>query len=229
MTAPARGDMADQADGAASLAMNRRRRDLDAESAAWLDELCGGGAVREQALVRLHGLLLGVARAEAFRRRNSLPAAVIADLDSLCMQAADDALQAITDKLGAFRGDSRFTSWAYKFAILEISMRLRRSAWHKRRLVLEEAAWERLLDPAPAAHERLEQQELFAALRSAVTDALTRRQRDIFVAIVVEEVPIDVVAERMGTSRGAVYKVLHDARQKLRRTLAKAGHQVGEA
>lgn len=202
---------------------------FDAESAAWLDELRAGGAVRERALARLHDLLLGVARAEAFRRRSSLPDAVIADLDSLCMQAADDALRAVTDKLDAFRGDSRFTTWAYKFAILEISMRLRRSAWHERRIVLDDAAWERLSDPTADAQQRLEQQELLAALRSAVANALTRRQRDVFVAVTVEEVPIDVLAERMGTSRGAIYKVLHDARQKLRRILAAAGHGVSDA
>jgi RNA polymerase sigma-70 factor, ECF subfamily len=95
--------------------------------------------------------------------------------------------------------------------------------------VLDDAAWERLSDPTADAQQRLEQQELVAALRSAVTNALPRRQREVFLAVVVEEMPIDVLAERMGTSRGAVYKVLHDARQKLRRILAKAGHGVGEA
>ncbi len=199
---------------------------LDAESAGWLDALRAGRATREGALARLHGLLLGVARAEAFRRRGSLPDAVIADLDALCMQAANGALRAITDKLDAFRGDSRFTTWAYKFAILEISMRLRRTAWEERRIVLDDAAWEGLSDPAADAQRRLEQQELTAALRSAVAEALTRRQREVFLAVALEEVPIDVVAERMGSSRGAVYKVLHDARQKLRRILAQAGHRV---
>jgi len=202
---------------------------FDPESAAWLDELRAGGTVRERALARLHDLLLGVARAEAFRRRNSLPEAVIAEFDSLCTQAAADALRAITGKLEAFRGDSRFTTWAYKFAILEISVRLRRSAWHERRVVLDDAAWERLSDPAADAQQQLEHQELVTALRNAVTNALTRRQRDVFLAVAVEEVPIDVVAQRMGTSRGAVYKVLHDARQKLRRILAKAGYGVSDA
>jgi RNA polymerase sigma-70 factor (ECF subfamily) len=145
------------------------------------------------------------------------------------VQATDDALRAITDKLDAFRGDSRFTTWAYKFVIFEISMRLRRSAWHERRIVLDDAAWERLSDPAADAHQRLEQRELVAALRSAVADGLTHRQRDVFMAVAVEEVPIDVVAERLGTSRGAVYKVLHDARKKLRQILATPGHGVDEA
>jgi RNA polymerase sigma-70 factor (ECF subfamily) len=201
---------------------------FDAESTAWLDDLRARGEVRECALARLHDLLLGVARAEAFRRRPSLPDTVIAELESLCMQAADDALRAITDKLETFRGESRFTTWAYKFAILEISMRLRRSAWHDRQIVLDDAAWERLSDPAANAQQRLEWQELMAALRNAVTEALTRRQRDVFLAVAIEEVPIDVVAERMGTTRGAVYKVLHDARRRLRRVLAEAGHEVSE-
>ncbi len=207
----------------------RAARLFDPESAAWLDELRAGGAVREHALARLHDLLLGVARAEAFRRRSSLPDAVLGDLDSLCMQAANDALRAITEKLDAFRGDSRFTTWAYKFAILEISMRLRRSAWHERRIVLDDAAWERLSDPTANVQQQIEQQELAAALRTAVATALTSRQRDVFLAVTLADVPIDVVAQRTGTSRGAVYKILHDARQKLRRVLAAAGHAVSDA
>jgi RNA polymerase sigma-70 factor (ECF subfamily) len=202
---------------------------LDPESAAWLNELYADEAVRERALVRLHDHLLTVARAEALRRRHSLPDTVVADIDALCMQAADDALRAVTDKLDAFRGDSRFTTWAYKFAVLEISMRLRRSAWHERRVVLDDGTWERLVEATPNPQQRLEQQELAAALRRAVAEVLTPRQRDVFLAVAVEEVPIDVLAERMGTSRGTVYKVLHDSRKKLRRVLAKDGHGAGDA
>jgi RNA polymerase sigma-70 factor, ECF subfamily len=205
-----------------------KQRDLDPESTAWLRELRGEGAVRARALARLHGELLGVARAEAFRRRPSLPDAVVAEAGALCMQAADDALRAVTEKLGDFRGESRFTTWAYKFVILEISTRLRRSAWHDRRVVLDDAAWDRLTDPAADAQRRFEQRELMAALREAVATLLTARQREVLLAVAVDEVPIDVVAERLGTSRGAVYKVLHDARRKLRRALAAAGHEVDE-
>ena len=201
---------------------------LDPESATWLSELRAGGATREGALARLHGLLVGAARGEAHRRRSSLPAAVIPELDSLCIQAADDALRAVAEKLDGFRGESRFTTWAYKFVILEISMRLRRSAWHEPRIVLDDSAWERLSDPAGDVQQRVEHQELVAAVRGAVDGALTLRQREVFLAVALEEVPIDVVAERMGTSRGAVYKVLHDARQKLRRILTEAGHRVDE-
>ena len=202
---------------------------LDPESVAWLTDLRTNGGARERALARLHELLLGAARTEALRRRSSLPDGVIAELDSLCMQAAADALRAITEKLEAFRGESRFTTWAYKFVILEISMRLRRSAWHERRVTLDDAAWARLSDPAADAQQRLEHHELATMLRRAVDDALTPRQRDVFLEVAVREVPIDVVAERMGTSRGAVYKVLHDARKKLRRILVNAGHGVDEA
>jgi RNA polymerase sigma-70 factor (ECF subfamily) len=205
------------------------RKHLDPESGAWLDELRACGPVRERALARLHELLVAVARAEARRRRGSLPHAVVAELDALCVQAANDALAAIVQKLDAFRGVSRFTTWAYKFAVLEISMRLRRSAWIERRVVLDDGAWDRVLDPAADAHERIAQRELVAALRRAVDDALTPRQRDVFLAVAVEEVPIDVVADRMATSRGAVYKMLHDARRKLRGILARAGHRVGDA
>ena len=207
---------------------DHRLAGLDPVSAAWLEDLRAGGATGERALARLHTLLLGVARAEAFRRRATLPHAVAGEMDSLCMQAADDALSAVLGKLDTFRGRSRFTTWASKFALLEISMRLRRTAWHERRIVLDDAAWERLSDPNADAQRRLEHREMVTALRRAVADDLTGRQRDVFLAVALEEVPIDVVAERMGSSRGAVYKVLHDARQKLRRALATAGHGVPE-
>jgi len=99
----------------------------------WPERLAVGHPDREEALAELHALLLAGARSEAFRRRESLPEPVRADLDDLALQAADDALVAVLGKLDTFRGDSRFTTWAYKFAIFEISTRLRRHAWRGRR------------------------------------------------------------------------------------------------
>src|SRR6187455_1778474 len=98
---------------------------LDPDSARWLEELRSHGPVREQALGRLHAMLLGIARAEAARRRGTLPAEIAGDVDDLCLQAANDAAVAVLGKLDGFRGASRFTTWAYKFAVLEISTRLR--------------------------------------------------------------------------------------------------------
>jgi RNA polymerase sigma-70 factor (ECF subfamily) len=196
---------------------------LDPDSARWLADLRDATSARESALARLHAMLLGIARAEANRRRASLPADLSGDLDDLCMQAANDALAAILRKLDGFRGDSRFTTWAYKFAVLEVSVRLRRRAWSTRRVALDEVEWGRLADPAQDVVRSFQERELLRAVRKAVTETLTDHQRGVFLSAVAEQVPIDVIAERLGTSRGAVYKVVHDARRKLRAALATAG------
>jgi len=201
---------------------------LDNESNRWLAELRDTGAARERAVGRLHAMLLGIARAEAFRRRGALPADVVGDLDDLCIQAANDAAAAILGKLDGFRGASRFTTWAYKFAVLEVSVRLRRRAWSARRVALDEVSWGRLADAAPGTEQPLEERQLLEAVRKLVETTLTDRQRSVFLAAVVDEIPIDVIAERTGSSRGAVYKALHDARRRLRESLVAAGHLEAE-
>jgi RNA polymerase sigma-70 factor, ECF subfamily len=199
----------------------------DGESEGWPRRLRADRTEREQALADLHRLLLRVAHAEANRRRRALPDPVLADLEDLCLQAANDALLAVTAKLDEFAGRSRFTSWAIKFAIFEVSTRLRRHAWRGRRVHLDELAWSRLADlKTPTAQRRAEHHELLMAVRRAVDEALTPRQREVFVAAVVQDVPIDVLAERLGSNRGAVYKNLHDARRKLRGALVSAGMEV---
>lgn len=196
---------------------------LDADSARWLAELGDPGPAREQALARLHAMLLGVTRAEAARRRGSLPGDIAGDLDDLCLQAANDAALAVLRKLDGFRGASRFTTWAYKFAVLEVSVRLRRRAWSTRRVALDDVSWGRLADPAQGPERPIEQRELLAGVRRLVETTLTEHQRRVFLAVVGEEIPIDVIAERTGGSRGAVYKTLHDARRKLRDAVAASG------
>jgi RNA polymerase sigma-70 factor, ECF subfamily len=196
----------------------------DEESSRWLEELRATDAVREKALGRLHTMLLGIARAEANRRRGSLPGDVVGDLDDLCTQAANDALAAVLRKLDGFRGASRFTTWAYKFAVLEVSVRLRRRVWRSRRVALDEEAWGRLADPKEDVERSLQQRELLGAVRKALEETLTEHQRHVFLAVVADEIPIDVIAERIGSSRGAVYKVVHDARRKLRAAVTTAGH-----
>ena len=139
------------------------------------------------------------------------------------MQAADDALMAVLAKLDQYRGASRFTTWAYKFALLEAGVRLRRRAWQGREVVLEPEAWPTFGDDGASAQDKLEQAELLAALKRAIGEGLTSHQRDVFVALGLNQVPIDVLAERLNTTRGALYKTLHDARRKLRAELENEG------
>jgi RNA polymerase sigma-70 factor (ECF subfamily) len=197
---------------------------LDRESAEWLRDLRQPGGPRDAAIERLHALLLRAARSEAARRRGSLPDRGIEVVDDLCVQAASDALMAILAKLDTYRGAARFTTWAFKFAILEISTRLRRHAWRQRKVETDDSVWDRLPDSAAPPLEHLEHQQLMTALHRAVDEYLTDRQRLIFQSVTLDDVPIDVLAERLGMNRGAIYKTLHDARAKLRRALIEAGH-----
>ncbi len=196
---------------------------LDQESAEWLRDL-QDDAARDGAVGRLHALLLRVARSEASRRRATLPSRTIDDMDDICVQAASDALMAILAKLDAYRGAARFTTWACKFVIYETSSRLRRHAWRQRKVELDDTVWDRLPDTAPPLLQRLENDQLVSALHRAVDEELTERQRLIFQSVTMDDIPIDVLAERLGSSRGAIYKTLHDARAKLRRALIDAGH-----
>ena len=197
---------------------------LDRDSAAWLCDLRGNGGTREQAIARLHALLLRVARGVASRRRATLPDRAMDDVDDICSQAVNDAVMAVLAKLDTYRGAARFTTWASKFAIVETSSRLRRHAWRQRRVELDDTVWNRLSDAAPPALQRMENDQLIVALHRAIVDHLTERQRLIFQSVAMDDVPIDVLAERLETSRGAIYKTLHDARAKLRRVLTEAGY-----
>jgi RNA polymerase sigma-70 factor (ECF subfamily) len=197
---------------------------LDPDSAEWLRLLAGTGPPREAALARLHEMLVRIARGEVGRRAPRLRLAG-PELDDLAYQAAADALIAITGKLGQFRGESRFTTWAYKFVVFEVSAKIGRHFWRHPEVPLEAEDWNRLpgrfgFDPAQEAEWR----DLLAALRRAVEEELTARQRRIFVAIVLNGVPLDALVIELASSRNAIYKTLFDARRKLRAALAANGY-----
>ena len=143
------------------------------------------------------------------------------------MQSADDALVAVLAKLDSYRGDSKFTTWVYKFALLEAAVKLRRRAWQGRELPLEPEVVATLPDRGTLTPASAEQSELFDELQEAISTELTPHQREVLVAITLNGVPIDVLAERLNTTRGALYKTLHDARQKLRAYLAAHGMSIG--
>jgi RNA polymerase sigma-70 factor (ECF subfamily) len=196
---------------------------LDAESRAWLTDLRADGAPREKASRRLHGLLLGAARFEINRRRGSHPHLRGGDFDDLAHQAADDALLAILRKLDNYRGDSRFTTWAYKFALLEAAVKVRRRAWQGREVPIEPEHWSVFADRGASPAAEAESNELLGSVGEAIETELSAHQREVLVAVALNDVPIDVLAERLNTTRGALYKTIHDARKKLRSHLADAG------
>ncbi len=197
---------------------------VDDESARWVAELSrhDGGAER-----RLHELLVRIARAELNRRSGQL-AITGPEADDLCFQAAADAMVIILAKLGEFRGESRFTTWAYKFVMFEVSAKVGRHFWRRPATALDGDDWDRLperfgFDPA----EQSEARDLLGALRHAVEHELTAHQREVFTALVLAAIPLDALVVRLGTNRNAIYKTLFDARRKVRAALAAKGYLDG--
>ena len=196
---------------------------LDPESREWLRCLRATDLTRDDAIARLHALLLRAARFEVARRRPALPHLRGDELDDIATEAADDALMSVLKRLDDFRGASRFTTWVYKFALYEAAVKLRKRAWQGREVPLEPETWSLFASAGLEPDAELEQSELLGTLQSAIGDVLTPHQRRVLVALALNGVPIDVLAERLGTTRGALYKTLHDARRKLRKHLDDCG------
>jgi RNA polymerase sigma-70 factor (ECF subfamily) len=196
---------------------------LDSESQGWIERLRPQSPQRDTAIAALHAHLLKAARYEVGRRRRSFPHLRGGDYDDLAQQSADDALLAVLSKLDDFRGDSRCTTWAYKFALFEAGAKIRRRAWQGREVQMEPEGWSLLAHRGATPQEDVETAELLAALQDAMTTELSPHQREVLVAVTLNDVPIDVLAERLNTTRGALYKTIHDARHKLRRALAVRG------
>jgi len=198
---------------------------LDDDSRAWLHDLRADGQARDAALARLHALLLRAARFEAARRRATLTQLRPGELDEIAAEAADDALVSILARLDDFRGASRFTTWAYKFALRETAVKLRKRAWQGREIPLDDEAWGSFASGTLGPSGEAEQTELVAAVQEGIA-ALTPHQRRVLVALTLNGVPVDVLADRLGTTRGALYKTLHDARLSLRTFVAARGLEV---
>jgi RNA polymerase sigma-70 factor (ECF subfamily) len=200
----------------------------DPESELWVEQLRPGHPRRDQAAAALHKVLVRVACRELSRRRGRLGSIRGPELDDLAHQAADDALMKILARLDDFQGRGRFTTWAYKFVIFEVSDTVARHAWSRHPPSHGELAFERLPDSlAPRPGDRLHQREQLKALSAAIGE-LTQRQREVFVAVALNDVPINVLAIQLGTNRNAIYKNLFDARRNLRARMAAAGHPVPE-
>ena len=190
----------------------------------WVAALGGDGPGRDEAVARLHGALVRVARSELHRRHGQLNVSG-PELDDLAHQAAADAMLAIMARLDQFRGESRFTTWAYKFVMFEVSAKIGRHFWRTPHIAFGAEDWDRLPDRFgfDPAHES-ERRDFVRAVRRAVDEDLTAHQRLIFVTLVLDGVPLDALAEKLGSSRNAIYKTMFDARRKLRASLVANGY-----
>jgi RNA polymerase sigma-70 factor (ECF subfamily) len=207
----------------AAATVSEHARSLDDESRDWVDSLRADGPARDEAIERLHELLTRAARFEVSRRRATIPHLRGDELTDIATEAADDALMSVLRRLDDFRGESRFSTWAYKFALLEAAVKLRKRAWQGVEIPLEPESWSVFASGRPGPAAATEQGELLELLQDAITDVLTPHQRRVLVSLALNGVPIDVLAERLNTNRNALYKTLHDARQKLRKHLEERG------
>jgi RNA polymerase sigma-70 factor, ECF subfamily len=209
---------------------SRGAANIDEQSRSWVASLAHDAPDREATVARLHALLLRASRAELNRRADRVRISG-PELDDLAHQSADDAVVSICRKVHEFRGASRFTTWAYKFAILEVSSKLGRHFWLRPELRLDAARWELLPDRLGVSPELAAQSaDLFSEVRRIVTEELTEWQRRVFVAIVVDAIPLDALVLKLDSNRNAIYKTMFDARRKIRQTLAANGYlDTGQA
>jgi RNA polymerase sigma-70 factor (ECF subfamily) len=177
---------------------------LDDESRDWLRSLTADSC--EEAVVRLRALLLRATRFEISRRRAELWDVDDGELDELACAATDAALTSVLHCLDRYRGDSHFTTWAAKYAILEAAVRLRKLAWRSERSAL-----------CPPRREASD-----AQLSPDLGAILSADQRHVFETLTFHRLPIDVLAEQLQTTRADVYETLQAARRVLRGALTKA-------
>lgn len=202
----------------------------------WLEELRASGAMQEAALADLRNLLLRAVLFFFGRSRGDFEQLSHDEVLQRAEDCAQEALIAVMNHLSDFRGDSKFTTWAYKFAINIALMSARRERWKGLSLdqltsTEESSLPERLMRdkyPGLAPDRSALQGEVGEIIRDVIERDLTDKQREILILMVFNEVPMDEVVRRFGTNRNAVYKMLHDARRKVKSGLESRGFNVGE-
>ncbi|MEO8930686.1 MAG: sigma-70 family RNA polymerase sigma factor [Lacisediminihabitans sp.] len=184
----------------------------------WISRLSVPGRAYDHAVAQLHELMIRAARRQVSRMREANVLGAVRR-EEIIHSAADEATMAVLSRLGSFEGRSAFTTWAYKFGILTAGTEVRRAAWHDREINFDDIPEQRQT-VAPSPELYAEGRDLAQAVRKGLREALTPHQRRVAVAVLIDEVPIDVLAERLSINRGALYKTLHDARQRLRAYLS---------
>ena len=195
-------------------------------NAEWLNDLRGPDPVQTQALEELRRYLIRAATTYLQRRWERLAGLEDAELLQLAQDLAQEALLDILKKLVTFRGKSRFTTWAYKFVINVAAEELRRRHWQN--ISLNASPTEQDLPPladslrdenAPDPEKALLRKAVWETLRRIIAEELTERQRTAFNALIIQDAPVEEVARQLETTPNNVYKILHDARKKLKRRL----------
>ena len=203
---------------------------------AWIRDLTSDGPGQEAALEDLRDLLLRAALYFFSRHPADLQGLDHEEIKHRAEDCAQDAILAVTSHLQDFRGDSKFTTWAYKFAINTALMTARRDrragpSLDELSASADAAGFQQLLrDPASGSPEHsLMQEEVRGTILQVIQAELTERQRQVLLMLVFNDVPLDEAARHFGTNRNAIYKLLHDARRKLKTGLQARGFETGEA
>lgn len=202
----------------------------------WLHDLNASGATQEAAIADLRDLLLRAALYFFSRNTGDFRGLDRDEITHRAEDCAQDALMAVMDHLSDFRGDSKFTTWAYKFAINMAMMASRRERW--KGVSLDELAasdeshfFEWIIQDKSdggSPEQSALQAEIQRIIQEVIEQDLTENQRRVVFLMVFNEVPMDEVVRHFGTNRNAVYKMLHDARRKLKSGLQARGFEVGE-
>jgi RNA polymerase sigma-70 factor, ECF subfamily len=202
----------------------------------WLENLSASGAVQEAAISDLRNLLLRTVLFFFSRNLSDFQRLSRDEILQLAEDCAQDALIAVMNHLSDFRGDSKFTTWVYKFAINIALITARRERWKgvslDRLSVSDDGEFFDWVIPdrssKPSPDRSALQGEIYEIIKQVIKEDLTDKQRQILALLVFNEVPMDEVVRRLGTNRNAVYKMLHDARRKLKTGLQARGFEVGE-
>jgi RNA polymerase sigma-70 factor (ECF subfamily) len=203
----------------------------DRTNQQWIADLTGDPVTQSQALQDLRDRLQRGIFYYLSQERSDLAHLGFQDLTQMAEDMAQDATLRVMENLNSFRGDSRFTTWATKIAVRVAISDLRRARYKDFRLddlttddgaFLAGAAVAQK-NPLPNPENAAEQADVLDKITLAMREALTDRQRTAIQAVAVQGVPLEIVAEKMKTNRNALYKLLYDARQKLRQHLEAQG------
>lgn len=200
------------------------------DNSEWLAALRSSGPSQSAALTDLREILVSGLR----RGLSKWLEPYSPDLEGLAQDTAQEALVRILDRLDTFEGRSRFTTWAYKIAINLARSDLRRKQWQDVSLdemlepESEERAGRSLVDPDIGPEGTVEQRELMRQIEGILLEELTPRQLSLMKAVALRGIPMEAIAQKLGVKRNALYKMMHDARLKLKRRMALEGLDLHE-
>ena len=202
----------------------------------WLHDLRASGAAQEAAIADLRNILLRAVLFLFSRNLGDFGGLARNEILQIAEDCAQEALITVMNDLSDFRGDSKFTTWAYKFAINIALVTARRERW--KGVSLDQLSFSddgtyfewmvRDKSPGPVPDQSAMQDEVREIIQEVIEHDLTDKQRRVLLMMVFNEVPMDEVVRRLGTNRNAIYKLLHDARRKLKYGLQARGFEVAE-